>query len=159
MSFRELTMIDVREVLRRSQAGQSARQIARETGTDRKTVARYVEAAKSCGLDPQSELTDALVAEIAQRVQARPLPPPSDERKLLELHRARIETWLRTDRPLRLVRVHELLAREDVHVSYTTLRRFAHDEIGWREPRVTVLSAVSPKRVNLDLRPRSGEIG
>jgi DNA-binding CsgD family transcriptional regulator len=31
-------MMDVREVLRRWQAGQSARQIARETGFDRKTV-------------------------------------------------------------------------------------------------------------------------
>jgi len=30
MSFRELTMIDVREALRRWQAGQSARQMARE---------------------------------------------------------------------------------------------------------------------------------
>jgi hypothetical protein len=38
MSFREITMQDVSEVLRRSQAGQSARQIARETGLDRKTV-------------------------------------------------------------------------------------------------------------------------
>jgi transposase len=138
MSFRELTMIDVREVLRRWQAGQSERQIAREAGADRKTVGRYIAAAKSCPLDAQSELTDDVVAEVAQRVQARPVPALSDERKLLELHRTRIETWLGADRPLRLVRIHELLSREDVHVGYTTLRRFAHDELGWREPRVTV---------------------
>jgi transposase len=131
-------MIDIREVLRRSQAGQSARQIARETGTDRKTVARYVEAAKGCALDAQTELTDALVGEVAQRVQSRPLPTPTGQRKLLELHRARIEAWLGAARPLRLVRVHELLGREDIHVSYTTLRRFAHDVLAWREPAVTV---------------------
>ena len=41
-------------------------------------------------------------------------------------------------RPLRLVRVRELLAREGVEVAYTTLRRYAHDELGWREKPTTV---------------------
>jgi hypothetical protein len=40
MSFRELTMIDVREVLRRWQSGQSARQIARSGIADRRAVMR-----------------------------------------------------------------------------------------------------------------------
>jgi transposase len=138
MSFRELTMIDVREVLRRWQAGQSARRIARESGTDRKTVARYIETAQSCELDSQSELSDEVIAEVVQRVQARPLPSPSDQRRQLETHRPRIEGWLRGERPLRLVRIHELLARDGVYVGYTTLRRFAHDELAWREPPVTI---------------------
>lgn len=138
MSFRELTMIDVREVLRRWQAGQSARHIARESGADRKTVARYIEAAQSCELASQSELSDEVVAEVVQRIQARPLPSPSDQRKLLEAQRPRIEAWLRAERPLRLVRVHELLARDGVRVGYTTLRRFAHDQLAWREPPVTI---------------------
>src|SRR3954462_6187937 len=42
VSFRELTMIEVREVIRRWQAKQSLREVARETGLDRKTVRRYV---------------------------------------------------------------------------------------------------------------------
>jgi hypothetical protein len=138
MSFRELTMIDVREVLRRWQTGQNARAIAPHSGTDRKTVVRYVGAVEACGLEKASELTDGLVAEIAQRVQARPLPPPSDARKTLEAHRERIRGWLGGERPLRLVRIHELLAREGVDIGYTTLRRFAHDELGWRERPVTV---------------------
>ena len=50
---------------------------------------------------------------------------------MLEAQRPRIEHWLKAERPLRLVRVHELLAREGVEVSYTTLRRFAHDELGY----------------------------
>ena len=45
MSYRELSMIEVKEVLRRREAGQALREIARETGLDRKTVRRYVEAA------------------------------------------------------------------------------------------------------------------
>lgn len=138
MSFRELTMIDVREVLRRWQAGQSVRQIGRESGTDRKTVARYIEAAKSCEITEASELSDGVVAEVAQRVQARPLPTPSEERKILEAQRPRIEKWLEGDRPLRLVRIQELLARDGIEIAYTTLRRFAHNELAWREPKVTV---------------------
>jgi len=87
MSFRELTMIDVREVLRRWQSGQSARQIARSEIADRKTAGRYIEAALGCGLTKESELTDGVVAEVTQRVQARPLVAPSEPRRELELHR------------------------------------------------------------------------
>ncbi len=46
MSYRELTMIDVKELLRRRTAGQSNRQIAHDTGADRATVSRYVTAAE-----------------------------------------------------------------------------------------------------------------
>ncbi len=138
MSFRELTMIDVREVLRRLQAGQSARQLSREGVVDRKTAARYAAAAEACQVGPSTELSDALVGEVAQRVQARPLTPPSVQRNVLDEHRPRIEAWLSGDRPLRLVRVQELLVREGVDVSYTTLRRFAHEVLGWRERKPTV---------------------
>lgn len=79
MSYREIPMIDVKEVLRRWSAGHGERKIARETGRDRKTVARYVEAATTLGLERFCELTDAVVHEIAQCVQARPLIAPSDE--------------------------------------------------------------------------------
>jgi predicted transcriptional regulator len=61
MAYRELTMIDVREVLRRWQAGQGLRRIARESGLDRKTVRRYQEAAEQSGVESSSELTDELV--------------------------------------------------------------------------------------------------
>jgi hypothetical protein len=40
MSFRELTMIEIKEVLRRWQAGQSERRIGRETSVDRKISPR-----------------------------------------------------------------------------------------------------------------------
>src|SRR6187549_2661689 len=67
MTYRELTMIDVREVLRRWSAGHSQRQIARETGADRDTVARYIAAAQDAGLSPAvaAAPTDAEVHEVA----------------------------------------------------------------------------------------------
>ena len=104
-------MIDVREVLRRWQAGQSARAIARDGVADRKTAGRYIEAAAEFAVACTDELTDAVVAQIAERVQARPTPERSDPRLLLDRHRQRIEAWLQQDKPLKLVRVHELLAR------------------------------------------------
>lgn len=138
MSFRELTMIDVREVLRRMQAGQSARQLARDGVVDRKTAGRYFEAARACGVGSETALDDGLVAEVASRVQARREAPASEPYKQLETHRSRIEEWLRAERPLRLVRVRELLARDGIEIAYTTLRRFAHHELGWRERMPTV---------------------
>ena len=139
MSFRELTMTDVKEVLRRWTAGQSVRQIARESGVDRKTVRRYIEAAKGVEQEPATPLDDGAVEEVAQRVQSRPLPPPSSVRTTIEKLRPRIEAWLcKEPRPLRLARIHELLMREGYTFSYTALRRYAHRELGWRERPLTV---------------------
>lgn len=138
MSFREITMQDVREVLRRHQAGQSARQIARETGLDRKTVGRYLEQAEEHGLEPQTAVTDEVAGAVGKRVQARPVPAPSEAWLALAGRRGQIEAWLDGEPALRLIRVHELLARDGVMVGYTTLRRFASRELGWRKQAPTV---------------------
>lgn len=132
-------MIDVKEVLRRWSAGQSARQMSREGVVSRRTATRYIEAAKAVGLDPSAELTEEIVREVAARVQTRPPPAVSNPRQLLETQRARIQRWLEQDKPLTLVRVHELLARDGVSVAYTTLRRWASAELGWHERTPTVL--------------------
>jgi response regulator of citrate/malate metabolism len=58
MTYRELTMMDVKELLRRWAAGHSSRKIARETGTDRGTVSRYIAMAEALGLSRDRELTD-----------------------------------------------------------------------------------------------------
>jgi transposase len=142
MSYRELTMIDVHEILRRWAAGQSTRKIAREASTDRKTVARYIAVITKLGLTCETQWTEAVLHEIAQQVQARPLPDPSEERLEIVKHRARIELWLGQKRPLRLRKVHTLLERDyGVRASYHTLRRFAMDELGWRKKPATVLVA------------------
>ena len=142
MSYRELTMIDVREVLRRWTAGQSTRRIARETGTDRKTVGRYTTIAREMGLATTDFTDDEVVHEVAQRVQARRLPDASEQRRELADHRPRIEAWLAQKRPLRLRKVHVLLRRDHgVQASYDTLRRFVRDELGWRQKQPTVLVA------------------
>jgi predicted transcriptional regulator len=131
LTFRELTMMEVREVLRRVLAGHGLREIARLTGFDRKTVRRYAEAAKSVELSVETLYDDEVVHTVLASVQERELPPLSEQRAQLGAQRARIERWL-TGRPaLKLVKVHILLTRDGVNASYATLRRFAIDELGW----------------------------
>ena len=125
MSYRELSMIDVKEFLRRWAAGQSNRKIARDTGTDRGTVARYVAVAEQLALPRDREPTEDEVHEVAQRVQARPLPDASAEWQSVAIHKARIEEWLSKKRPLRLSKVH-------------TLRRYVMEELGWRKKAPTI---------------------
>ena len=134
--YRELTMTDVREVLRRWQAQQSIKAIARGTRIDRKTVRRYIEKAQKLGVERSAELTDAVVHEIAQSVQARPLPAPTDAWRAVEPHRAQIEKWI--EQGLRMSRMHALLARDGADVTYATLRRYAMRELGWHKPSATV---------------------
>lgn len=139
MPYRELTMIDIKEVLRRWSARQSLHRIARETGVDRKTIRRYVHAATSCSLPQGREPTEDEIHEVAQRVQARPLPDPSAEWQAVAAHRERIEAWLTKKRPLRLTKVHTLLVREHgLEASYDTLRRFASQQLAWRQKAPTV---------------------
>ena len=145
MSFRELTMIEIREVIRRWQARQGLRETARETGLDRKTVRRYVEALTELGATRDSVLDDALVQRVGALVQAHDAHEPSVERTKLMEHRERIQAWLAPPKPLRLTKVHTLLYREHgVDISYATLRRFAIDELAWGVRKPTVLIADAP---------------
>lgn len=66
MAYREMTMIEVKEVLRRWTAGQKTREIARATGADRKTVARYVAMAMEFGFRPEHVDDDSAVHDVAQ---------------------------------------------------------------------------------------------
>ena len=54
MVYREVSVIEVREVLRVWLAGHGVRRTAELAGVDRKTVRRYVEAAQAAGLTQQS---------------------------------------------------------------------------------------------------------
>ncbi len=138
MSYRELTMIDVKELLRRWAAGHSNRKIARDTGTDRGTVARYTAIATELALPRDREVSDAEIHEVAQRVQSRRLPDRSAEWAAIAAQKERIAEWLGKKRPLRLTKIHVLLGRDGVEASYDTLRRFAMQELGWRKRAPTI---------------------
>ena len=144
MSYREISMLEIKEVLVRKEAGASGRRIAREMGLDRKTVGRYLAAIDAAGIGDATEVDEQALAGLARAVQERKPVTPSEAWDALLRQRSQIEAWLTQKPPLVLVRVHELLARQGVEVGYTTLRRFAERELGWRKRSPTVLLSDPP---------------
>lgn len=130
MSYRELSMVEVKEVLRLWVSRRSIKHIVRVTGLGRNTVRRYVRTAKNCGLvvgEHERAVDDAFVAEVAARL----LPGGSSEvgegRKACRQHRDKIELWSRScDAP----KIRKLLQRQAVEVKLRTLQRFIREELG-----------------------------
>src|ERR1700679_1251841 len=94
MPYREFNMIESKEMLRGRAAGHGARRVARETGCDRKTVARYFAAAEALSVSHEHEPTEEDVRAVAERVQARPSMAPSEEWKQVAAHREQVEKWV-----------------------------------------------------------------
>ena len=81
MVFREVSVIEVREVLRAWLAGKSERAVAAQAGVDLKTGRRYVEAAVAAGLSRgggEEQLTDELLGRVVSVV--RPVRPDGHTR-------------------------------------------------------------------------------
>jgi len=55
MSHR-VSVIEITEILRRWLQGRGLHEVARLSGTDRKTVRRYLDRARACGLDRRGRL-------------------------------------------------------------------------------------------------------
>ena len=72
MGYREVSVIEIREVLRRWVRGEALRAIAANTGLDRKTVRRYVEAAQAAGAvanGDEGQLSDGVVGLVCLAVR------------------------------------------------------------------------------------------
>ena len=143
MPYRELSMLEVREVLRRYADGDGLRAIARGTGLDRKTVAKYITAGTACGLHPGgAPPTDAQVATVVAQLQG-PMPGrPGTTQEVLHPHQGQIQAWLTEG--LRLTKIYRRLRAQGVAVSYSTLYRFAQTACGFGTPTVTVRVADPP---------------
>jgi transposase len=126
MPYREVRVVDCQEVLRRWLAGDGIRPIARATGLDRKTVRRLIQLARALGLqsgDPWPE-EKVVAAFLSQTKQDRPPTPVGGSETVLLERRAQIQQWLEQEHLL-LTKVHELLARDGIPISYSSLYRFA----------------------------------
>lgn len=141
MAFREVCVVEVREVLRGWLAGGGLRTVAQRAGVDRKTARRYVQAAQEAGLSREAgrgAVGDELVAVVVERV--RPSRPGGHGAgwKALTGRQGEIIAWVQDG--LSLVKIHDLLTRSGTVVAYRTLHRFAAAECGFtgRRPRSTV---------------------
>ena len=71
MSYREVTMLEIKEVLRLWCAGVAKKRIAAQLGLDIKTVRRYLREAQKCGVWPAGEgpLDEAQVTAVVAALQ------------------------------------------------------------------------------------------
>ncbi len=125
MAFREVPVHEIREVLRVWLRGESLRSIERLAAVDRKTVRRYVAAARSCGLvrdGGEFQLCDELIAKVCEAVRPSRTDGHGNAWESLVAHRDEIKAHL--DAGLTVRKTHELLAREGVDVPERTLHRY-----------------------------------
>ena len=142
-------MWEVLDVLKRHHRGESQRRIAVATGRGRKTIRAYIREAKKLGWSKEVPPDDELASRVAQRRQPGPSSSEaSASEKALRAHHDRIQQWVEGpegERGLKLTKVHELLTREGVDVSYSSVYRYAVEQFGLARSRLTLRRAeVSP---------------
>ncbi len=79
MSYREISMLEIFDALRRKEAGDGVRRIARNTGADRKTVRRYLNAIEDAGIGDATVVDEKVLSALGRAVQERPAVEPSPE--------------------------------------------------------------------------------
>jgi transposase len=146
MAYREVTMIEIKEVLRLWLAGLPKKRIAAQLGVDPKTVRRYVAEAERSGLrldDGATALTDERVSQIVVALKTTPERATGESWQACEQQREFIEQHLA--KRVRLSKVRRLLARKGVDVPNSTLYRFASSELDYsRKPATMPLADGKP---------------
>jgi transposase len=139
MAYREVSVIEVREVLRAWLSGAGLRTVAAQAGLDRKTARRYVQAAEAAGVVRDGglgQLSDEVLGAVVAAVRpARPAGHGSAWRLLQE---RREELTALVDKGLTVVKIGELLCRRGVVVPYRTLHRFCVQCCGFGRGGTTV---------------------
>src|ERR1700733_7014086 len=139
MAFREVSVVQIKEALRRWLRGEGERTIAHGIGVDRKTVRRYVAAAIESGLDRkggESQLTDELIGQLVERVRPHRPNGHGESWRVLLAEEERIKDWVKAD--LTVVKIGVLLRRRGVEVPHRTLARFAVERCGAGRRKTTV---------------------
>ena len=143
MAYRELSMIEVQEVLRQYSSGAGLRAIARGTGLDRKTVGKFIRAGTTVGLCPGGPPpTEAQLAAVVTALRGPGRPPQPDAGAALQPHQAQIQAWL--SERLRLTKIYRRLRAQGVTLSYSSLYRFAQTHCSFGTPVRTVRVAEPP---------------
>jgi transposase len=139
MAYREVSVIEVREVLRGWLGGAGLRTVAAQAGVGRKTARRYVQAAEAAGVvrgGGWGQVTDDVVGAVVAAV--RPVRPAGHGSawELLTAEREQIVDWV--GKGLTVVKIGTLLGRRGVVVPYRTLHRFCVQCCGFGRGSQTV---------------------
>ena len=139
MAFREVSVVQIREALRRWLKGEGERPIANGIGVDRKTARRYITAAIELSLDRnggEGQLTDELIGQMVERVRPHRPDGHGEAWRLLLREEKRIKDWV--DDGITIVKIGILLGRLGVEVPHRTLARFAVERCGAGRRTTTV---------------------
>ncbi len=136
MPFREVTMFEVKEVLRLWLAGVAKKRIAAQVGLDPKTVRRYVKLAVGAGVQSEATLTDERLAGLMSALHANPGRAHGDTWGACQAQRELIERLLK--QRVRLSKIRRLLERRGVRVPYPTLHRYAVAELSFGRTAATI---------------------
>ena len=153
MTYREVGMIEIKEVLRLWLAAVPKKRIAQTTHLDRKTVRRYITLATAHGLVPGPQavdpLTDERLESILVALKTGTGRPHGKGWEQCVAHRAFIESKIKA---VKLSKVRRLLLRQGIDVPYATLHRFAIAELGYgrRGPTIPVADGEPGSEVQLD---------
>jgi hypothetical protein len=166
VAFREVRVIEVREVLRAWLAGDGLRTAGERAGVDRKTARRYVIAGQEAGLRSdggEEQLTDELIGVVVAAVRPARASGHGQAWEDLGPWAEQITVWVKAD--LQLTNIHGKLTRRGVNVPYRTLHRFAVECCGFgrRQPTLRVADGepgvecqVDFGRLGLMLDPEAG---
>ena len=149
--YREVTMVEVKEVLRLWRAGVPRKRVAAQLGLAPRTVRRYLEAATAAGVHGAAgSVTDDEVRDTLLALQPMGGRPRGEGWALCEAQRPTISRWLGDG--LRLTKIQKLLTRQGVPITYPTLYRFAVSELQFGQTTTTipVLDGAPGQELQLD---------
>src|SRR5437762_2313644 len=135
--YREVTMLEVKEVLRLWREGVPTKGIAAQVGLDPKTVRRYLGAATAAGLRGEgTDVSEEQLRAVLLALQPAGGRPRGDGWTQCEAQRETIRRWL--GEGLRLTKIRKLLDRQGVVIAYPTLYRFAVLELQFGQTATTI---------------------
>ena len=135
--YREVTMIEIKEVLRLWRERVPTKRLAAQLGLDPKTVRRYLGAAAAAGVPTDGgPPTDDQVRDVLLALQPTGGRPRGEGWAQCEAQREAIRRWLADG--LRLTKIRKLLARQGVGIAYPTLYRFAVLELQFGQTATTI---------------------
>ena len=135
--YREVTMFELKEVLRLRGEGLPKKRIAAQLGLDPKTVRRYLAVAATAGVHVSAgAVSDEQVRAVLLGLHPAGGRPRGDGWAQCLEQRAAIARWLGDG--LRLTKIRKLLARQGVLIAYPTLHRFAVLELQFGKTASTI---------------------
>jgi hypothetical protein len=131
VAFREVSVVQVKEALRRWLKGEGERPIAQGVGIDPNTVRRYIAAAIELGVDrsgSEEQLGDELIGQVLERVRPHRPDGLGEAWRTLLAEEEAVEEWLKQD--LTVTNIGILLTRRGAVVPHRTLARFGVERCG-----------------------------